>query len=120
MSLHAGISGILASIKIIVKKFKITSGSIEIVLDGESAKDQAEDDYFLKIHQSSFDIILDIRRRVKDLPINIKWRWIKGHAREKGFRVNWWHIMNEKMDTLAKKYYMEKQLNNNKQRYTTV
>ena len=113
----AGISGLLASLKIIVKKFKITSGSIEIGLDGESAKDQAEDDYFLKIQQSSFDIILDIRRRVKELPINIKWRWIKGHAREKGFRLNWWHLMNEKMDTLAKKF-MKKQIDNNKERYT--
>ena len=113
----AGISGLLASLKIIVKKFKITSGSIEIGLDGESAKDQAEDDYFLKIQQSSFDVILDIRRRVKELPINIKWRWIKGHAREKGFRLNWWHLMNEKMDKLAKKF-TKKQLDNNKERYT--
>ena len=98
----AGISGVLASLKTIVKKFKIDSGSIEIGLDGKSFKDQAEEAYFLKMHQSSFDIILDIRRRVKDLPINIKWRWIRGHAREKGFRTNWWHLMNEKVDALAK------------------
>ena len=112
----AGISGVLASLKIIVKKFKIDSGTIEIGLDGESALGQAEDDYFLKIHQSSFDIILDIRKRVKDLPINIKWRWIRGHAREKGFRTNWWHLMNEKMDALAKQF-MAKQIENNKERY---
>ena len=85
----AGINGLLSCIKIIVKKFGITNGSIEIGLDGESAKDQAEDDYFLKIQQPSFDIILDIRKRIKDLPIDIKWRWIRGHVREKGYKATW-------------------------------
>ena len=113
----AGINGLLSSIKIIVKKFNIRSGSIEIGLDGESAKDQAEDDFFLKIHQPSFDIILDIRRRIKELPINIKWRHIKGHAKQKGLPQDWWTQMNDKMDTLAKAY-MTDQLNKNREHYT--
>ena len=56
----AGISGLLASLKIIVKKFKIDSGTIEIGLDGESAFRQADDAYCLTIHPPSFDIILPV------------------------------------------------------------
>ena len=70
----AGINGVLACLKIIVEKFNITEGSIEIGLDGEAAKDQVEDNNFLKILQPSFDILVDIRERIKDLPIDIKWR----------------------------------------------
>ena len=54
---------------------------------------------------------------MKDLPINIKWRWIKGHAREKGFWLTWWHLMNEKMDKLAKDY-MQDQLDKNREHYS--
>ena len=60
---------------------------------------------------------MDIRKRIKDLPIAIKWRWIRGHAREKGYKTNWWTSMNEKMDKLAKDY-MKDQLKNNREHCT--
>ena len=47
----AGILGVLYSMEILVTRFFITSGTITIGLDGESALDEARSDWPLQIHQ---------------------------------------------------------------------
>ena len=80
----AGILGVLYSVEILVTHFHTTSGSITIALDGESALDEARGDWPLQIHQPHFDLLQVIRVLVKRLPITVKWKWVRGHQREKG------------------------------------
>ena len=63
-----------------------------------SAKNQVEKNLdYLSIHQTCFDIIQDIRNRIKKLPIKIKWRWVEEHQRERGRRkLDWWACQNER------------------------
>ena len=102
----AGINGVLSAIAVIVKMKDITEGEIEIALDGLSAKNQVEKNLdYLSIHQTCFDIIQDIRNRIKELPIRIKWRWVEGHQRERGRgKLYWWARQNERVDLLCKKF----------------
>ena len=57
----AGIDGVLSVIKVIVQHYQIEDGSIKIACNGEAAIDGVKDDYFLKINQSCFDMIQDIK-----------------------------------------------------------
>ena len=84
----------------------ITTGEIEIALDGQLAKNQVEKNLeYLSIHQTCFDILQDIRNRIEKLPIKIKWRWTEGHQRERGRRkLDWWARQNERVDILCKKF----------------
>jgi len=74
-----GIVGILATTAIIVKQFGIVTGEITIALDGESALDEACGEWPLAIDQASYDLLQEIRNRVRELPIDVKWRWVEGH-----------------------------------------
>lgn len=75
--------GILSALAVIVKHYGIKEGGIEIALDGLSAMKQAStDNYYISIHQSYFNIIQDIRNRIKMLPIEIKWCWVEGHQKK--------------------------------------
>ena len=100
----AGVGGILASTAIIIQKYNITSGAITIALDGESALDQAESEKPLRISQPDFDLLQDIRARIKSLPISVKWRWVEGHQEEKGKQLDWWGKQNKKVDLKAKAF----------------
>ena len=61
---------------IIVKHFGIVTGGITIVLDGESTLDEACGEWPLAIDQTSYDLLQEIRNRVRELPIDVKWRWV--------------------------------------------
>ena len=75
---------------IIVKHNNITTGSITIALDGESALWQSKGDLPLRIDQPDFDYLQEIRYRVAALPIEVKWQWVKGHQLYKGYRKLDW------------------------------
>jgi hypothetical protein len=63
----------------------------------------------LSIDQPCFDVLQDIRGRLKELPITVDFRWVEGHQDDKGmayYNLDWWSLMNYKMD-LAAKQYME-------------
>jgi len=86
-----GINGVLSALKIIVDYHEITTGTIEIACNNMEAKNQGEkyEDYVHNISQNCADIIQDIRRRISDFPIEIKfkWRWVEGHQKEKVSRT---------------------------------
>jgi hypothetical protein len=62
----AGVSGILMVLDIVCKKFKIKSGGIEIGLDGQQAMIAASEDWPLNIAQPDFDLLKDIRGKIKN------------------------------------------------------
>ena len=51
----AGIIGVLASLAVIIQRHHVTTGTVTIALDGESAMNQAKKDTPLHIAQQSFD-----------------------------------------------------------------
>ena len=85
-----GIAGILATTEIIVKHFGIVTGGITIALDGESALDEACGEWPLSIDQASYDLLQEIRNRVSELPIDVKWRWVEGHQKERQGEMMMW------------------------------
>ena len=104
----AGIDGALSMLAVIIKFFNIEEGGFEIALDGQSAMNSAIASVEnLKIHQSCYDILQDIRNRLKLMPegITIKWRHVEGHQKEKGrTNLDFWGIMNDKADSIAKSF----------------
>jgi hypothetical protein len=105
----AGVSGALAVLDVLVKHYHIESGSVTIALDGLSALQQCAGDWPLSIDQPCFDVLQDIRGRLKELPITVDFRWVEGHQHDKGmayYNLDWWGLINYKMD-LAAKQYME-------------
>ena len=97
--------GILASTAVIIKHYQITKGRLTIAFDGQSALNEAAGEWPLSIDQPCFDLLQEIRNRVKSLPIDITWRWVEGHQKEKGRRhLDWWGKRNEDVDTLAKAF----------------
>lgn len=104
----AGIDGALSMLAVIIKYYEIEEGGFELALDGQSAMNSAKKSITnLKIQQSSYDILQDIRNRLKILPegIKVKWRHVEGHQKEKGrTNIDFWGIMNDKADNIAKAF----------------
>jgi hypothetical protein len=71
-------------LKLLCKKFKITQGLVQIGLDGDQALKAAAGASPLKAAQADYDLIKDIRVKIKALPITITWIWIKGHQDDNG------------------------------------
>jgi len=100
-----GIVGILATTAIIVQHYGIVTGGMTIALDGESALDEACGEWPLSIDQASYDLLQEIRNRVRELPIDVKWKWVEGHQKEKGIQnLDWWARRNDDVDAMAKSY----------------
>jgi hypothetical protein len=59
----------------------------------------------LKADQSHFDLLQVCRYILKKLPIEINWRWVESHQREKGLtNLDWWARKNDWCDTKAKAF----------------
>jgi hypothetical protein len=102
----AGIAGILVALSVICTHYNVTSGSIEIGLDGQSAKDEAAGDWILKARQRDFDMLQDIRARIASLPISCKFRWVRGHQDDDKAAelLDNWALLNIRCDQNAKDY----------------
>jgi ribonuclease HI len=117
----SGVSGIIHILKLLCLKFKIQEGSVQIGLDGDQALKAAAGTWPLKAGQADYDLIKDIRAKIKALPITITWKWIKGHQDDnEDFRhLDSWAQCNIQCDSLAKLYWnhclqMNKRLPNQK------
>ncbi|HEY9817543.1 MAG TPA: hypothetical protein V6D20_17320, partial [Candidatus Obscuribacterales bacterium] len=100
----AGVAGILVLLDLIASHFSLTAGAITIGLDGESALNQTAGDWLLKPQQTDFDLLFDIRRRLKALPIQCSFKWIKGHQDDLPHTntLDNWALLNVQCDELAK------------------
>ena len=79
-----GVGSILAVLEILVNYFKIKNGAITIALDCKSALKTCAKNDPLSICSKCFDILQDIWNRLDLLPIDVTWRWVEGHQKEKG------------------------------------
>lgn len=100
----AGVLGVLTSVDALVHFYGIDSGSITIALDGESALRESESGWPLRIDQKCFDYLQVVRSLLKKLPVTVTFRWVEGHQKEKGFKLDWWAAKNDLVDKNAKAF----------------
>ena len=101
-----GIIGAIVWIQTLCKHYNVNNGFIELGLDGDSAIKALERH---RLHESDadYDMIWLIKKTLSKIPINIKFRWIKGHQTD--FKhiseLDIWGRLNEMADKLAKRYW---------------
>ena len=105
-----GIMGVVVSLGILCNLHNITAGQVEIGLDGKEAMNQVFAPWDPKPDAPSYDMILDIRRKIKLLPLTLSGRHIEGHQDDpnkknyKPFKhIDRWGKLNILMDKRAKK-----------------
>ena len=64
---------------IVTSFFQITTGTVTIGVDCIPAMNQAQSTKPLRPHHPSFDLLQDIDNRIKDLPLQLKWRHVESH-----------------------------------------
>ena len=99
-----GVAGGIVALQILCKYHSIKQGSIEFGLDGEQAMKAVAAQEDPKADAPSYDLLLDIRRKIKELPINVTFRHIKGHQDDHKHisALDRWATLNVQMDTRAK------------------
>jgi len=99
-----GVDYILAVLAILVKRYSIKKGVISIALDCDSVLKTCAKLDPLSMKMKIFDILQDIRNRLDMLLIEVLWRWVEGHLKEKGKTMDWWARRNFEVDLVAKAY----------------
>jgi hypothetical protein len=74
----SGVSGIIATVDCICVAHGISSGLIEVGLDGDQAMKGCSGLWLLRADQADFDLLQDIRAKIARSPY-WSWRWIEGH-----------------------------------------
>jgi hypothetical protein len=100
-----GISGVLATVDCLCRLYHIKGGKIKCGLDGEQAMLHASGTNPLDPQQPSFDLLVDIRNKVKSSPIQWEFFWIEGHQLERHGKSDSWGKLNEVCDAIAKLYW---------------
>jgi hypothetical protein len=67
----AGILGVLVMVQSLCTLYEIQEGAIEVALDNKSAAEQSAGDWLLRPRQRDYDMLLDIRSRLQELPIQV-------------------------------------------------
>ena len=103
----SGAAGILTSLKIFCKRHHITNGCVTIGLDGQSVLDRITGSEQDSCKIPDFDLVKCIRTLSKELPIQIKWKWVEGHQddHKSWNELDEWARLNVRMDSLAKAYW---------------
>jgi hypothetical protein len=102
----AGISGSLAITAAVCRIHDINEGSITLGLDGRQALLAAAGDWPLNPARPDFDLITDIRAKVKRLPVRVKWKWVEGHQDDdQSSHLDEWAKANILVDNIAKAFW---------------
>jgi hypothetical protein len=99
--------GVISAVECICKAHGVTSGSIEVGLDGEQAMKVCEGHWTLHAGQPDFDLLQDICTKLSRSPLTWHWRWIEGHQDDgKTFKeLDRWAQLNVICDGLAKEFW---------------
>ena len=103
----AGIEGALAIIESVCTVHNIQQGAATIGLDGQQALIEASGNWPLNPNWADFDMVTNIHAKVKQLPITIHWKWIKGHQDDNvSFKdLDDWAKANVLVNNIAKAYW---------------
>jgi hypothetical protein len=102
----AGISGSLAVTAAVCRVHDIQDGSITFGLDGRQALLAAAGDWPLNPERPDFDLITDIRAKLRKLPVKVSWKWVEGHQDDdKASLLDEWAKANILVDNIAKAFW---------------
>jgi hypothetical protein len=104
-----GVSGIVETAGIICVRHAITSGAVEVGLDGDQAMKNIFGTWPLNPKQADYDLLKDLRKKIKDSPITWTGRWVEGHQDDQTQLddLDRWGQLNVECDGLAKAYWNE-------------
>jgi len=102
----AGILGSLVIIQALCTVGKVDNGSVTIGLDGQQAMNYAAQWHLPPSSTPSFDLIHAIHDLKRNLPISLKWHWVKGHQDDTKSKhdLDIWSQTNILVDAKAKSY----------------
>ena len=86
-------------------RHKITSGRVVLGLDCEGAIKRMTSPHPPKAKAEHYDMIMECRKLLDQLPIEVEFKWIEGHQDSKGKRLDWWARQNIRMDQRAKRFW---------------
>ena len=100
-----GLLGVVTLVDILCKTHNLHQGSIEVALDNKSAHDAVFERGRPHAGQKAYDLILSIKRTLKQIPIQVKSRHVFGHQDEVKPRRNLsrWETLNCTVDQVAKR-----------------
>jgi hypothetical protein len=100
----AGVSGLPAITAAVCKVHDLQEGSVIFGLDRNQALKAAAGDWPLNPERPDFDLITDIRAKIRRLPIQVHWKWVEGHQddNKSSSSLNKWAKANIMADNLAK------------------
>jgi hypothetical protein len=102
-----GIAGLLESLHCLCQLHEITSGKVEIGLDGDQARQEAFGHWPLDPGRPDFDLLQHIRGMIHHSPLTFTSRWVAGHQ-DKNLpcaRLDIWGQLNVECDGLAKAFW---------------
>ena len=84
----------------------VTEGKMILAFDCESAIKMLWTEKDPTVHATDYDMVMECRRRIKALPVEVKIMWIRGHQdKVAGAVLDWWaRRQNVRMDARAKQY----------------
>jgi hypothetical protein len=85
----------------------ITSGAIKVGLDGEQAMKNIFGSWPLHPKQADYDLLKDLRKKIKQSPITWSGTWVEGHQ-DDGIQfedLDRWGQLNVESDGVAKYYW---------------
>jgi hypothetical protein len=100
-----GISRVIAAVDCICRLHGIKTGGINCRLDGEQALLHASGVDPLDPQQASFDLLTDIRNKIKASPLVWTFDWVEGHQDDRHGTFDFWGELNDVCDSLAKTYW---------------
>ena len=102
-----GISGIVETIGILCARHSITSGAIEVGLDGDQAMKTIFGEWPLHPKQADYDLLKDLRKKISLSPLTWTGRWVAGHQDDslRFEELDRWSQLNVECDGLAKAYW---------------
>ena len=100
-----GILGVIATVNCLCRLHSISSGAIECRLDGEQAMKHASGSNPLDPQQPSFDLLVDIRNKIKQSPLVWSFAWVEGHQVKRNGTEDFWGVLNNVCDSVAKVYW---------------
>ena len=100
-----GLMGLVTALEVLCSLHKITSGAIELGLDGEGAYKAIFVSGPPQANDKAYDLLRAIRTKIACLPITVTGRHIKGHRDEEVayYKLNRWERLNVQMDKAAKR-----------------
>jgi hypothetical protein len=102
-----GVSGIVETVAILCARYSITSGALEVGLDGDQAMKNIFGNWPLHPKQADYDLLKDLRKKIKESPVTWTGRWVEGHQDDQlQFEdLDRWSQLNVECDGLAKDYW---------------